>query len=201
MSWLCGEPNTRGRPVSFIVNLRPTFELAPRRERSKERAMVSLYPDLNDPWSDEEEPGVGQYASSGEPRDHAGYHASPVQQNVPNHHGGGRGRAGTRGADFTDTVNLSDFEEFYLQKSKPSAPAHSQTRNLEHRKSSEAPGSRSVGSMEGERWRKGRELVSAGAQWIVGASWWKKAILGSVLGLLCAVVFSELQLGKGTRGK
>ena len=164
--------------------------------------MVSLYPDLNDPWSDEEEPAGGLYArSSGEAREHASYRASPVHENAPNHHGGGRGRAGTRGADFTDTVNLSDFEEFYLQKAKPSAPALPQTRNLEYPRTGSEPGGGMGGFTEGERWRRGRELASTSVRWLVAASWWKKAILGSLLGLLCAVVFSELQLGKATRGE
>lgn len=165
--------------------------------------MASLYPDLNDPWSDEEDPVSGHYAwGSGESREraHAGYHASPLQQNAPNHHGGGRGRAGMKGADFTDTVNLSDFEEMYLQKSKPPTPAHSQVRNLEYRASSDVSGGKG-GFMEGGRWRRGKELASAGVQWLMAASWWQKAILGSLLGLLCAIAFSELQLGKATRGE
>ena len=168
--------------------------------------MVSLYPDLSEPWSDEEEP-----LSQAAPRGRDSLDHSRSHRPTPNHlgrensskRGGGRGESGVRREEGSDSINLDDFQELYLRNAARPVPAASDEAPVQRRGASfkASPGrERSRAEEEEDGWSRGKRVVSAGVRWVAGARWWKKALLGSLLGLVFAAVLSELQLGKTRKG-
>ena len=168
--------------------------------------MARLYPNLNEPWSDVDDEGMNADEDT-LGSDHyynerdEDYHGRPDHQpretlhyhNASSENGGG-GR--------TDSVNLAEFEDYYAQH-RPSPGYGSERRKDRLNLSPGNASSRRVGGEsatdEGPRRiekgrERGREVVGGIAQWVVNASWWQKALLGSLLGLLCAILFGALQL-------
>lgn len=91
------------------------------------------------------------------------------------------------------------------RRNRTNADGDDDGRRRDHTKWSvngDTPCSREIPEKMKKQWRHGaRELVSRGMQWLVKAELWKKAIVGSVLGLLFAVLCSELHLGKPSNGE
>ena len=145
--------------------------------------MARLYPNLNEPWSDvdEEDPHDGEDSMQFYNRETQLERSS--RHNYSNTSSGG-------GREFTDTVSLMEFEDHFLKPRQTPGQNGSEPRR-EHSeanfrvKSSDTP--LKVVSC-------GRDVALRGLQWVVAASLWKKALLGSGLGLMCAMLLSSLRL-------
>lgn len=163
--------------------------------------MARLYPNLNEPWSDvdDEEPrredsmryDYGR-ESRDTPRERTGSARSSRHINYNMSSSGNR--------EFTDTVSLSEFEDHFLKYRQSPGHNHSQTRKLHSATASRDSGGHSPISTS-HIVSSGRDVVSQGVRWIVGASLWKKALLGSVLGLMCAMLLGTLRAQMEAPGK
>lgn len=174
-----------------------------------------LYPDLNEPWSDvdEDERLESEDTDTGHPlyRDRANATALSYVDSA---------RINYRKLDSTDGVNLSEFEDYYLQHNRRSSRSTpGQNRHLPphkpHSNSLSSPGLTSslpprsppgrcplsVGVHVSRVVHRGRRALVSGVRWFVGASLWKRAMTAGLLGLLCAVIYSSLKAQSNTGGK
>ena len=156
---------------------------------------VRLYPDLSEPWSDlddeeldeKEEPSVSKPFYNGRDRETPANEASTSHKSHPN---------SSSAREHTDAVNLADFQDYYMRH-KLGRHYRREAEPQPHANSAVLGGRRSVVNVF-LLLSRGKELVSQGVEWFSRASLWKKALITSLLGLLCAMVFNTL---RGTPSK
>ena len=154
---------------------------------------VRLYPDLSEPWSDlddeeldeKEEQSLSGPFYNGRDRETPANEASTSHKNHPN---------SSSVREHTDAVNLADFQDYYMRHK---LGRHYRREAEPHTNSAVLGGRRSVVNVF-LHLSRGKELVSRGVEWFSGASLWKKVLITSLLGLLCAMVFNTL---RGTPSK
>ena len=160
-----------------------------------------LYPDLNEPWSDVEDDERLDEGDTTATHQHFRDNGEETAPSVED-------RSLSYSMADTDAVNLSDFEDYYLRHNR-SSQRNSPGRNLHEPLSEQHPharppsldsplfprgrdpgrGSLSIGVRVSHLLCKGWEGVSDGVRWFVAASLWKRAVVTSLLGLLCAMIF------------
>lgn len=169
----------------------------------------SLYPNLNEPWSDVDDEGIGEDEESG-PYGESLNEAAPLYERdyaspVAVHHGRNR-------VSGSDAVNLADFQDHYLKQhnSSVSSGRHQGTpgnyRLLQRNSSAgttNPPVARntirntinltsllaSISSFVSRAW----EMILRGARWSVTASLWKKAILTIIFALICSIISATIR--------
>lgn len=156
--------------------------------------MARLYPSLNEPWSDVDEE---------DPRDEEDsmQFYNREQRESSSRHINYSNTSSERGREFTDTVSLTEFEDHFLKRRQTPGQNGSEPRR-EHSENSET-NSRVKSSVTTSNFVScGRDVALRGLQWVVAASLWKKALLGSGLGLMCAMLLSSfrLQMESPTKG-
>lgn len=149
--------------------------------------MARLYPNLNEPWSDvdEEDPhGHEEHSMQFYNRGRETHRERSSYHNYSNM---------SSGRDFTDTVSLTEFEDHFLKRRQTPGQNDPEPRR-EHSDNSETTSRVKSSGASSNVVSCSRDIAFRGLQWVVGASLWKKALLGSGLGLLCAVLLSTLRL-------
>lgn len=149
--------------------------------------MARLYPNLNEPWSDvdEEDPhGHEDHSMQFYNRGRETHRERSSYHNYSNM---------SSGRDFTDTVSLTEFEDHFLKRRQTPGQNDPEPRR-EHSDNSETTSRVKSSGASSNIVSCSRDIALRGLQWVVGASLWKKALLGSGLGLLCAVLLSTLRL-------
>lgn len=169
--------------------------------------MARLYPNLNEPWSDVDDEEPPREDSMRDEKFYYGRESreTPRERSGPahssRHNYSNMSSSGNR--EFTDTVSLSEFEDHFLKYRQTPGQNHSQTRKMHSEDTTAA--SRVTGGHSSISISHivscGRDIASQSLQWVVGASLWKKAVLGSALGLMCAVLLSILRAQVETPSK
>ena len=171
--------------------------------------MARLYPNLNEPWSDVDDEGVGFEAE--EPsstfcgREREGGALEPSFGGSPNAPAG----------ESTDGVDLSEFEDHFLGRSRSGShdpPVLQRLRKRwqnqrfpsSHAASNASPSifepvegtrtAKSVSSVASWSWGVGEGAV----RWAMVASLWKKVLLTVLLGLACSMLVSTLRAQRDT---
>lgn len=148
------------------AGIRPLFEMA------------RLYPTLNEPWSDVDDEGEDSMQFYNRERE------TPRERS--SHRINYSNMSSVRGRDYTDTVSLTEFEDHFL-KYRDTPGQNGPEPQKKHSDNSAATSSLNLIS-------GGRDIAFRGLQWVLGASLWKKALLGSGLGLMCAMLISTLRV-------
>ena len=164
-------------------------------------ASPRLYPNLNEPWSDEDEAETEDSI-----RDDDTPMSSPLYYNDRDDedtspppyedHSNPRRHLTTS----TDGVSLAEFEDYY---NRSGIKEDSLFQDVGRRKNRHFSNPSSPPMFFGGGGNpaisvscivsRGRDTISSGATWFVGASLWKKAVVTSLLGLLCAMLIGSLR--------